>query len=143
MLFILIPLLAAALFFGRFVWHYTVAEKAAHDAARFLASASPTELKVPSATGEALIVGAAKSLAQAEIAELYPSATYPALVYIYCDSGPCLPFPTAPIPATVSVYVTMSVEDPFLDWVSSLFTGDTGPIAIQIDATGSSYYVGN
>ena len=139
---ILLPLLAGALFFGRFFWHYTVAEKAAQNAARFLASASPTELKIPGSSGEAAIVGAAKALALAEIAELNPSPTYPPLVYVYCDGGPCLPFRTAPLPTKVSVYVTMSMDDPFFSGLSSLFAGDGGIGPIQIDATGNSYYVG-
>lgn len=139
---ILLPLLAGALFFGRFFWHYSVAEKAAQNAARFLASASPTELKIPSSTGEAMIVGAAKALAQAEIAELNPSPTYPPLVYVFCDGGPCLPFTTAPLPTKVSVYVTMSLDDPFFTGLSTFFAGDSGIGPIQIDATGNTYYAG-
>jgi Flp pilus assembly protein TadG len=142
MTFLLLPLLAATLFFGRFLWHYTVAEKAAHDAARFLASASPTELKMQSPSGEAYVVEAAKALARAEIAELNPGSDFP-LAYVFCDSAPCVPFKTTPLPKVVSAYVVMSVEDPFLTPFTSLFVGNTGPIAIQIDATGRSYYVGN
>lgn len=140
---ILLPLLVGSLFFGRFFWHYSVAEKAAQNAARFLASASPTEFKIPGSSGEAVIVGAAKALAQAEIAELSPSPMYPPLVYVYCDGGPCLPFRTAPLPTTVSVYVTMSMDDPFFNGLSALFARDGGVAPIQIDATGNSYYVGN
>jgi hypothetical protein len=139
LLFILLPLLAASLFFGRFFWHYTVAEKAAHDAARFLAGASPTELKMQSPTGEAYIVVAAKALAQAELTELKPGS-YSPVTYVFCDSAPCIPFQS--LPKMVSVYVSMRVEDPFLTPFTSLFTGDKGPIALQIDATGRSYYVG-
>lgn len=139
---ILIPLLAATLYFGRFFWHYTVAEKAAHDAARFLASASPTDLKIQVPNGEAYIVNAAKAIAQAEIAELKPGSGSP-LVYVYCDAGPCLPYKTTPLPQIVSVYVVMSVEDPFFSPISSLFNLDAGPLAVQIDATGRSDYVGN
>ena len=139
---ILLPLFVGALFLGRFFWHYSIAEKAAQNAARFLASASPTELKVPGPSGEAAIVGAVKALAQADIAELSPSPTYPPLVYVFCDGGPCLPFRTAPLPQTVSVYVTMSVESPFLSGISSLF-GDGVLPPIQIDATGNTHYVGN
>lgn len=139
---VILPLLAGALFLGRFFWHYSVAEKAAQNAARFLASASPTELKTPGSTGEAAIVGAAKAMAQAEIAELTPSPMYPPLIYVHCDGGPCLPFATAALPTKVSVYVTMSMDDPFFNGLSSLFAGDDGVGPLQIDATGNSYYVG-
>jgi hypothetical protein len=142
LVFVLVPLLAGALFFGRFFWHYTVAEKAAHDAARFFASASATEMKVQAPGGGTYIAGAAKALAQAEIAELNPGSSY-AEVYIWCDGGPCLGIKSAPLPQKVSVYIAMTVEDPFLQSLSSLFNGDGNALAIQIDATGNAYYVGN
>lgn len=142
MLWILLPLLAGSLFVCRFMWHYTVAEKAAHDAARFLASASATELKTQSPTGNAFVVEAARAIAVSELEELNPGTNFP-VAFVYCDSGPCLTSKTAILPKMVSVYVEMTVEDPFLSPLTSMFTGDTGPIAIQIDATGRSYYVGN
>jgi hypothetical protein len=141
---ILIPLLAAALFFGRFFWHYTVAEKAAHDAARFLASASPTELKTQCQNPfyDACVVSAARALARAEISELNPGSSYPQ-ISVECDDKICLVDKTAALPRVINVYIRMTVEDPFLTAFSSLFTGDTSNIAIAIDATGRSYYVGN
>jgi len=138
---VLFLLLVAALLFGRCFWHYTVAEKAAHDAARFLATARPTELKVQAASGEPPIVAAAKALAEAELAELNPGSG-PPYVYAFCDDHPCTPVKTAPLPSTVSIWVTMSVEDPFFSPISSWFTPDGSAIALQIDATGTFAYVG-
>ena len=141
---ILIPLLAAALFFGRFFWHYTVAEKAAHDAARFLASASPTELKTQCANPffDACVVSAARALARAEVSELNPGSALPQ-IYVECDDAGCLVSNKTPLPKVVNVHINMTVEDPFFTPVTSLFTGDTSNIAIQINATGRSDYVGN
>jgi Flp pilus assembly protein TadG len=141
---ILIPLLVAALFFGRFFWHYTVAEKAAHDAARFLASASPTELKTQCQNPyyDACVVSAARALARTEIAELSPGSTIPQ-VSVECDDQTCLVDKKSALPKVVNVYVRMTVEDPFLTSLSSAFSGDGSEISIQIDATGRSYYVGN
>jgi Flp pilus assembly protein TadG len=140
---ILIPLLAAALFFGRFFWHYTVAEKAAHDAARFLASASPTEMKVQCvSTRDACIVSAAQNLAYTEIDELNPGSALPQ-VTVYCDDQRCPVNRGSAVPKTVAVDILMTVEDPFLTAVTSFFTPDKGSIAIPINATARSYYVGN
>jgi len=141
---ILIPLLAAALFFGRFFWHYTVAEKAAHDAARFLASASPTEMKTqcPNPFFDACVVSAARALARAEISELNPGYAYPQ-ISIECDDELCLVGSKSPLPKVINVHINMTVEDPFLTPVTSFFTSDASRIAIEIDATGRSYYVGN
>jgi hypothetical protein len=142
---VLIPLLAGALFFGRFFWHYSVAEKAAHDAARFVAAASPTELKTqcPTFYRDACIVSAAMSLAYAEMAELNPGGADLPQVAVYCDELKCPTGKGTAVPRIVSVDVKMTVEDPFLSALSSLFGGDNGPIAIPIHATGRSYYVGN
>lgn len=139
---LLIPLLAAALFFGRFYWHYTVAEKAAHDAARFLASASPTEMQTQcnNALYEACVVAAARALARAEIGELNPGSAFPQIA-VECDDELCLVDKNSPLPTMVNVYIRMTVDDPFLTAMSSVFTGSA--ISIQIDATGRSYYVGN
>jgi hypothetical protein len=97
-------------------------------------------MKMQSPSGEAYVVMAAKAVAQAEIAELRPGSYFP-VTYVFCDSAPCVPFQS--LPKIVSVWVTMKVEDPFLSAFTSSFTGDTGPIAIDINATGRSYYVGN
>lgn len=138
---ILMPLLAGALFFGRFFWHYTVAEKAAQDAARFLASASPVEMKTQSPAGGPYIAGAARALALAEIAELNPGSTIPE-VWVNCGGGPCVAVKNSALPQTVSVYVTMTIEDPFLSGLSSFLNNDSLS-SIQIHATGNAYYVGN
>ncbi len=145
---ILIPLLAGALFFGRFFWHYTVAEKAAHDAARFVAAASPTELKTLctiSIYKDSCIVMAAISLATKEVAELRPSdndANSPR-IWVYCDDGGCTTDSTSVAPKTVSVAIRMTVDDPILNVFSSLFTGGDGQLAIPINVGARTYYVGN
>jgi len=141
---ILLPLMAAALFFGRLFWHYTVAEKAAHDAARFLAAASPTELKTQCQNPfyDACIVSTARALARAELAELNPGSSFPQVI-VECDDDACLVNKNSPLPKVINVHVSMTVEDPFLTPVTMLFTGDMSNMAILINATGRSYYVGN
>lgn len=141
---IFLPLLVGALFFGRFFWHYTVAEKAAHDAARFLASASPTELQTQCQNPyyDACVVSAARALARAEISELNPGSSFPQ-VFVECGDKGCLVAKKSPLPTVINVYINMTVEDPIFTEMSSMFTGDNSDIAIPINATGRSYYVGN
>lgn len=132
-------LLAGVLFFGRYFWHYTVAEKAARDAARFLAAASPSELKIQASGGGIPIVEVAKSIARTEVSELFPG-TYLPEVAVLCDDLPF--FAARPLPQTVTVWVNISVEDPFLGPFSSAFNGDNN-LAIPIDAVARMSYVGN
>lgn len=143
---ILIPLLVAALFFGRFVWHYSVAQKAAHDAARFVAASSPTEMKIQCTLiiyKDPCVVMAAMSLAAAEMAELNPGGVDTPSVVVYCDEQKCATNSATPLPTMISVDIKMTVKDPFFTAFSSAFGGAAGPIEIPIQATGRSYYVGN
>jgi Flp pilus assembly protein TadG len=143
---ILIPLLAGALFFGRTFWHYTVAEKAAQDAARFIAAASPTELKTQCSLGvykDACIVMAAMDLTLKEMAELNPGSVNSPDVAVYCDEKKCLTTKDTGVPTTVSVQINMAVEDPVFSVITSAFDDTNTPISIPITATARSYYVGN
>jgi Flp pilus assembly protein TadG len=67
--FILIPLLALTVVFGKFFWHYTVVQRALHDAALYMAAAPISEIKNGSAQ-----VFAAKIIAD-EVAELDDTTT--------------------------------------------------------------------
>lgn len=146
MITVLIPLLAGALFFGRFYWHYTVAEKAAQDAARFVAAASPTELKVQCTIliyKDPCIVMAGMSLALAELDELNPGGTDTPSVAIHCDNNKCLTNKGTGVPQTISVRIDLTVEDPFFTGLASFFMGSDTPVAYPIVATARSHYVGN
>jgi Flp pilus assembly protein TadG len=143
---ILIPLLAAALFFGRFFWHYTVAEKAAQDAARFVAAASPTEMKIQCTLliyKDPCVVMAAMSLATTELSELNPGGGDSPSVAVYCDDKKCQTNKGSAAPKMIAVDIVMTVEDPLLSVFTNFFTGGRGPIAIPIDATARTNYVGN
>lgn len=143
---ILIPLLVASLFFGRFVWHYSVAQKAAHDAARFVAASSPTEMKIQCTLliyKDPCIVMAAMSLATTEMAELNPGGVDAPSVAVYCDEQKCATNSATPLPTMISVDIKMTVRDPFFKVFSSAFGSAAGPIEIPIHATARSYYVGN
>jgi Flp pilus assembly protein TadG len=134
---VILLLLAAPLFFGRIFWHYTVAQKAAQDAVRFLAAANPAEIKTPGAGGtEAPIAAVARSIVLAEIAELNPGPYQPG-VDVLCDGRTCFGFQ---IPIKVTVGVTIPVYDEFFAGITSQFTGGDQILLIPVATTN---YVGN
>lgn len=146
LLTVLIPLLAGALFFGRFFWHYTVAEKAAQDAARFVATASPTELKVQCTVlfyRDPCVVMAAMGLAATELEELNPGGIDAPSVAIYCDDKKCPTNRGTGLPSAISAEIRMTVEDPFLTGLASFFMGPEASVTYPIVATARSHYVGN
>jgi Flp pilus assembly protein TadG len=120
---LLVVLLSAPLLVGRVLWHYTAAQKAAYDAARYLASVPEAEIR---ATGLAPAAeAAARAIANAELADLNPGLDPPS-IRVSCDAGPCNGFS---LPATVSVLVQMEMHDPFFDYS----IGGTNGIFISAD----------
>jgi hypothetical protein len=133
---VIIVMLTVPLFFGRVFWHYTVAEKAAHDAARFLAAASAAEIATPGqAGGDAPLATAAKAIVQAEIAELHPGPYAPS-IEVLCDGDECFGFE---VPKTITVRVTLPLYDEFFEGFTDEFTGGR----ILLKAVATTKYVGN
>lgn len=134
---VILLLLAAPLFLGWIFWHYSVAEKAAQDAARILAKATAAEIRTPGAGGtEAPIAAAARAVVMAEIAELNPGPYAPG-VEVMCDGGVCFGFQ---IPTNVTVRVTLPLYDEFLGAFTSSVTGGD---QILVKAVATTTYVGN
>jgi hypothetical protein len=134
---VLLLLLAAPLLFGRVFWHYTVAQKAAQDAVRFLAAANAAEIKTPGAGGtEAPVAAVARAIVQAEIAELN-GGLYPPGVDVLCDGGTCFGFQ---IPTRVAVRVTVPIYDNYLGQFTSEITGGD---QILLNPVATTSYVGN
>lgn len=138
----LIFLISGLLFFARVFWCYTVAQKAAHDAARFLATATLHEIRPASAGSDVPIALVAQQIALDEVADLNPGGGIgiAALCYVG-DSAPywdhCFGFD---IPKKVLVRVTISISDPFFDPLTSIFTNGE-PIILR--AVMAADYAGN
>lgn len=137
---LLVLLLGAGLFLGRLFWHYTVAHKAAHDAAIFLASASAIEMRAVPVGGstETPVATIARKIASDEIAELNPGGRYQPTIMVLCDnvfacSGQSLP-------KKVTVSIQLSVTDDFLPDFTSAFVSTDG-VLLQPYVTLN--YVGN
>lgn len=126
---IFLLLLALPLYFGRVFWHYTVAQKAAHDAARYMSSVSLSELKDP--TRIAHVVALATDIVTAETAELNPG-TYPPSITVLCDGLACAGFTT---PATVTVGVQLYMDDIFFSDITSSVLGGLASLPLTATVT--------
>jgi Flp pilus assembly protein TadG len=112
MLPFMVALLALALLAGRLLWHYTVAQKAAHDAARYM-STVPAHDIVSTRVADAQAVG--QQILEEEMSELN-QGEMPRFTRISCISpldatDTCNGLTT---PTSVSAAVTMRIDDIFL-----------------------------
>jgi Flp pilus assembly protein TadG len=130
---ILLVFLTFPVFFARVFWHYTVAQKAAQDAARYLSTVSAAEMMTPAraqAAGEF-----AQEIVRREIAELAPGSDI-ADAGTYCDGVNCGEKLPGTTPATVRVNFSISMFDP-------TETVDVGWFGLPITASYTMRYVGN
>lgn len=140
--FILVPVLAFILLFGRYFWYYTVAQKAAHDAAVYMASAPLSEIK--SSKGAAGLAGDIIGWETGDIDAVtgatigttvmcgYKLAFSPNTQWFTC-SGSLTPI-------AIRAGVIMTVTDPFLSPITNAVWGADG---IPVVAGVSMSYVGH
>lgn len=132
----LIAFMAAPLFLARVFWFYSVAEKAAHDAARFLSAASPLEMQDTSASPFSPVTLLATAIADAELAEIAPSL-HLKVVSITCDGMYCA---GQGVPQYVRASVQIRVHDDILGPITDPFFGAGG---LQLTADVTMRYAGN
>jgi hypothetical protein len=130
---IFIIFLTIPLYYARCFWHYTVAQKATQDAARYLSQVSAAEMRSKPLAQAAADV--ALRIAQKEIAELAPGSTIDTPV-VQCDDFPC-GFKIGKTPSTVRVAITFSMIDNIFGAVS------LGRYGLVITANASMRYVGS
>lgn len=131
---VLVGIMAALFLFGRYCWHYTVAQKAAHDAALYLSSVPLIDMK--SRTRAEAVMNLARTIALAETSELSPGPAGMTVV-VTCDSWPC---DGVVVPTTIRVGVRMRVVDGIFNAFTDTYTGEDG---ILLTADVSMLYVGN
>ena len=102
---IVVVVLTVPLFFGTLFWHYSAAQSAAYDAARYLSSASLEEIRDPNKVGA--VVSQVRDIVAEEVAELTPGLYAPD-VAVLCNVGNCNGFST---PTTVRVIVEVYMTD--------------------------------
>jgi Flp pilus assembly pilin Flp len=127
---LLLILLTVPLFFGRVFWHYTAIQKAAHDAAWYLATVPQNDMKNQTRSLDAAKV--ADYIAKSEVAELAPGGDYAPIVTIYCRPAGC----GLGLPTSVYVQVGVLMFDPIFQ-VS--YAGDDG---LLMYASSEINYVG-
>ena len=134
---LLLPILVAFLTIGFFIasifWHYTMAQKAAQDAARYLSTVPAAEMMNPAAARAAGEL--AQEIIRREIAEVSPASQIGSLE-TFCDTSNCGGKPPGTIPTTVRVNFLVSMFDP---------NGvvDVGWYGLPITANYTMRYVGN
>lgn len=123
---ILLSFLLFPIFYAMCFWHYTVAQKAAQDAARYLSTVSHSEMRTPALAEDA--GNMAIEIAKREMAELAPGSEIRD-PYVYCGPRSCGDRRSSdPLPSTVNVRLTFGVYDPFglidVGWTGAEITAD-------------------
>jgi cbb3-type cytochrome oxidase subunit 3 len=118
---IFLMLLALPLFLACVFWFYSVGQKAAHDAARYLSTATPVEMKTPGGGfNEAPVAATARWIAQQELEGILP-LTDGILIQVQCNANVC----GLGVPSTVRVDVSIGMHDPMLFGLTSEYLGNT------------------
>jgi Flp pilus assembly protein TadG len=105
---LLVVLLVAPLSLGRILWHYTVMQKAAHDATRYLAQVPDGEMRTPALVAH--VERVARAIVSAEMADLNPGNDAIPVVTVQCNGVTC---GGSTSPSTVRVHILLEVSDPF------------------------------
>lgn len=98
-------LITVPVYFAKVFSHYSVAQKAARDAAIFVSTVPLTSMSTKEGADAA--VAAAREIIAAEVADLHPGMGQSVAVEILCDNGEC----GAGRPANVMVRVKMTMKD--------------------------------
>ncbi|MCS0630492.1 pilus assembly protein [Telluria mixta] len=133
---ILTLFLAVPLFFAQVFWYYSVAQKAAHDAARFLSTASRLEMAtLGTGDSDAPVSTLARQIALAETDEIRPMLDARTIV-VQCDLTQC----GWSVPQTVRVQVRIRISDKIFRGITDEFTNGQG---INLTADSTMNYAGN
>ena len=107
-LFLFILLLSLLLFWARVFWYYSMAHKAAHDAARYLSRATPAEIQTfGSGYSEAPAAGVARWIIESELGVLRPLMR-PMWVYVECGARNGTGSENRSLPANVPASLTQA-----------------------------------
>lgn len=116
----LIIALAPFVLYARYMWHYTVAHKAAQDAARYMSTVSVSEMQSRSLTIQAREV--AVEIARRELSELAPGEEFPD-PDVLCDIATCGQR-SGTLPSTITVFLTFNMHDP----IFNIYLGPRGKL---------------
>ena len=125
----LVTLLAFLTLLGRYFWYYNVAQKAAFDGARFLATATQVEMRtLKSGAREPVVAALARQIVLEELADIEPYLSMVS-VDVHCDFRTC----TNSVPLTVRVSISLSMQDDVFRFFTSKLTLQEGmPILADV-----------
>ena len=129
---VIMLLLAYIVFYGRVLYNYEVAQKAARDAVRYLSSAAAVNMRSAAQAGNEVAV--AQAIATAELAGLNPGAGNGPFVFVQCDGLPCMGLA---LPSLVRVDVQIVVRNDIFGYYVP-YLGDS-----LLQARSTMRYVGN
>jgi len=129
---ILIVFLTFPVFYARCFWHYTAAQKAAQDAARYLSMVPAAEMRSKKLAKAAAAI--AVEIARREIAELAPGTDFDP-PQTACDGLAC-GSTAGKVPDKVRVFINFGMVDSFFGVV------ETPRYGLQITADVTLRYVG-
>lgn len=132
---ILLVLLSAPVFFAIFFWHYTVAQKAAQNAVRYVSTVSEQEMRVPNLT--AAVVGMATQIAKDGTNELVFASRAPRIRVFCGEFALCEGVEGGRLPELVTVTVDFAIKDTFFGLVN------TGRFGWEVRVQASAAYSGN
>lgn len=126
MLPLLVLILALGLFFARIYMFYSVGQKAAHDATRFLSTVTQAEMRTSAGGfGEARVAALARWIAQEELMDIV-GFTDGIMIHVSCDGVAC----GAGVPGTVQVHIQITLHDDVLGNLTSIYLGHTNLLLI-------------
>lgn len=133
---IIILFLAIPLFLARIFWYYSVAEKAAHDGARFLSQATRAEILEVAGGAPVGVAALAEAVVDAELEEIRPGLVV-AGVTVLCDNFKCS---GAGVPSIVYVAVEIRMRDEIFGPLTAPLFGEDG---LRLTAGVTMRYAGN
>jgi hypothetical protein len=112
-------LLAGPLYIARAAWFYSAAQKAAHDATRYMATATQAEMRTGgSGFNEARVPAVARWIAQEELGEIVPF-TETIAITLLCAGAGCATL----MPADVHTRIEIGLQDNLLGDLTEEFLG--------------------
>jgi len=123
-------LLAGPLYLARAAWFYSVGQKAAHDATRYMATATQAEMRTPGGGfNEARVPAIARWIAQQELGDIV-TFTDGIVITMHCDGDGC----AAKTPTRVRTGIQISLQDNLLGGLTVQYLGYTD-MALSSDVT--------
>jgi hypothetical protein len=119
--FILV-LLPYPVLLGRAFWHYTMLQKAAYDAARYMSTAPAMDMKFL-ASGQNYPAELARNMAGAATADIN-SELEPVSIVVQCDGLPCGSNPLGKLPSQIRVIVAQGIRDDWFPDITTALIGD-------------------